>query len=502
MSGTILIIDHDTELAQALGIYLERQKYRTRIVRSVESAGSIMEYPESVTILADPGDDNSEAVAALKKISTTSPHHRLIIYSKPDRLEKWMAIFQDDAFDYLRKPVSGIALDLCLRRAQRWDYQEQALRENAAKIKELKNTQALFQQLFDEVPCYITVQDKNFRITATNRLFKRDFGHEIGEFCFQIYKHRLSRCADCPVAATFIDGRRHQTEEVVTSKSGEQFHVLTWTAPIKNEAGEITQVMEMATNITQIRQLQDHLTSLGLMLGSMSHGIRGMLTALDGGLYLLDTGIRHQDPDRTSRALDQVRQMVAQIRKMVLDILYFTKSRKLEYQRVDLRELVHSASDTITPTAERNGIVFTRSFPSGKIPIDVDPVWFRSALVNFLENAVDACLSDADKSQHSIDFKVFLPDNDHVCFEIADNGMGMNQETREKMFTLFFSSKGSKGTGLGLFVSNHVIRQHGGSIHVESQIKTGSLFKICIPRIRETKASLPFSEISAKVQTK
>ena len=238
------------------------------------------------------------------------------------------------------------------------------------------------------------------------------------------------------------------------------------------------------------------------MLGSMSHGIRGMLTALDGGLYLLDTGIRHQDPDRTTRALDQVRQMVAQIRKMVLDILYFTKSRKLEYQRVDLRELVHSASDTITPAAERNGIVFTRSFPSGKIPIDVDPVWFRSALVNFLENAVDACLSDADKSQHSIDFKVFLPDNDHVCFEIADNGMGMNQETREKMFTLFFSSKGSKGTGLGLFVSNHVIRQHGGSIHVESQIKTGSLFKICIPRIRETEVSLPFSEISAKVQTK
>ena len=73
MSGTILIIDHDTELAQALGIYLKRQKYRTRIARSVESAGSIMEYPESVTILADPGDDNSEDVAALKKFQPPPP---------------------------------------------------------------------------------------------------------------------------------------------------------------------------------------------------------------------------------------------------------------------------------------------------------------------------------------------------------------------------------------------------------------------------------------------
>ncbi len=65
--------------------------------------------------------------------------------------------------------------------------------------------------------------------------------------------------------------------------------------------------------------------------------------------------------------------------------------------------------------------------------------------------------------------------------------MGMDQETREKMFTLFFSSKGSKGTGLGLFVSNQVIRQHGGTIKVESEVKTGSRFEICIPKTRAEK---------------
>ncbi len=76
-------------------------------------------------------------------------------------------------------------------------------------------------------------------------------------------------------------------ETVVTTKNGEQKNMLVWSAPLRNAYGEIKQVMEMSTDITEIRRLQDHLTSLGFMLGSMSHGVKGMLTALDGGLYRL-----------------------------------------------------------------------------------------------------------------------------------------------------------------------------------------------------------------------
>ncbi len=491
MPGIILIIDHEAELANALAIYLERQKYDVQTADSAQNALQIIKNIDPAIIMADPNGNNFGDFAVLKQIKSLVPLSQLIIYSRPDALEKTMDFFQTDALDYIKKPVSSIELDLALKKAETWAARERQLVKNAKKIKDLENTQALFQQLFDEVPCYISVQDKNYRLTATNRLFKKDFGREIGEFCYQIYKHRSTPCSDCPVAATFKDGRRHQTEEVVTSRSGEQYHVLTWTAPIRNEAGEITQVMEMATNITQIRQLQDHLTSLGLMLGSMSHGIKGMLTALDGGLYLLETGIHRQDSDRTHRALGQVQQMVERIRKMVLDILYFTKSRKLEYQELALQDLVQSVSDTITPLVKRHGIGLNLTVPPEPVQIEVDPDWFRSALVNFLENAVDACLDDVKKDEHIIDFNIFLKDADQVCFEVQDNGMGMDQETREKMFSLFFSSKGSKGTGLGLFVSNHVVRQHGGRIVVESEVKTGSRFEICIPRAREHKPSIP-----------
>ncbi|MDA3896634.1 MAG: ATP-binding protein [Desulfobacteraceae bacterium] len=494
MSGIILIIDHDIQLAQALAVYLERKKFDVHLAESAEEALEMIKILNPAIILADPNTPADENFSVLRQIKSLKPHSQLIIYSMPDVIEKNMDFFGTDAVDYIKKPVSSIELDLSLKKAKKWQTLERKVKNNSIKIKDLKNAQILLQQLFDEVPCYITVQDRNYRVTATNHLFKRDFGHEIGEFCYKIYKHRTTPCTDCPVAATFKDGKRYQTEEVVTSKSGEQYHVLTWTAPIRNEANEITQVMEMATNITQIRQLQDHLTSLGLMLGSMSHGIKGMLTALDGGIYLLETGINRQDPDRTNRAFKQVQQMVERIRKIVLDILYFTKARDLEYQKIDIKDLVGSITDIIKPAASSHNIVFNIALPKSLGPIEVDPERFQSALVNFLENAVDACSSDTAKAKHHINFDIFLKSSDQVCFRIKDNGMGMDRETREKMFTLFFSSKGSRGTGLGLFIANHVIRQHGGSIKVESEVKTGSIFEICIPINRAlgtTKKTLP-----------
>jgi len=483
MPDILFIIDHDRELAQALAVYLRRQQFEILLA---DSGKTTMEMAHSASrpaiVLVDPHFPETDPLAFLQRLKDRLPQSQFIIYGPSDTLEKIMETFNTSALTYIRKPVSSVELDFALKKAGEWIAIEAKHQKITNEIKELQSAKILLQQLFDEVPCYITVQDRNFRVTATNRLFKRDFGNDIGGYCYQIYKHRDTPCTHCPVAATFQDGRRHQTEEIVTAKSGTPYHVLTWTAPIRNEAGDITQVMEMATNITQIRQLQDHLTSLGLMLGSMSHGIKGMLTALDGGIYLLETGIARQDPARTAKAFDQVRKMVTQIRKMVLDILYFTKSRELQYQKVVLHDLVESISAVIQPSANRHNILFTITTPPEPVTMEIDPDRLREALINFLENAVDACTSDQHRKSHHILFDARVTGDDHVCFEISDDGLGMDRETKEKMFTLFFSSKGSSGTGLGLFIANHVIGQHGGAIQVESEINKGSRFIICIPR--------------------
>ena len=71
----------------------------------------------------------------------------------------------------------------------------------------------------------------------------------------------------------------------------------------------------------------------------------------------------------------------------------------------------------------------------------------------------------------------------HIIFEIADNGVGMDSDTCEKIFTPFFSLKGEKGTGLGLFISNKIIEQHGGDITVTSKLHQGTLFRIKMPKL-------------------
>lgn len=482
MATEILLIDKDKGHAEALGVYLERQQFEVYKADSPDDVLMLFDNLSVEIVLADPGLPDTDTVHLLKQIKKSHPGVQLIIMSADEQLDQAMDLLKQDVVHYLLKPVKSAALDLAVRQARTWIAMNRKVERYEKKFKDLRNAQNLYQQLFDEVPCYISVQDREFRLTATNRMFKRDFGDEIGSYCYEVYKHRGSPCRDCPVAATFEDGLPHPTEEIVTSKSGKQYNVLTWTAPIRNSLGQVTQVMEMSTNITRLRQLQDHLTSLGLMIGSMSHGVKGMLTALDGGIYQLETGLARNDEQRTSKAFGQVKQMTGRIRNMVLEILYYAKSRELSYEPVDISKMVEKVLNNAKAIADKKGINLEASIANDLGAIEVDPNWMQAALVNFMENAVDACTYDRSKEDHTVKFDVFDPGGDLICFVIQDNGMGMDQETREKMFTLFFTSKGSQGTGLGLFIANRVIHQHGGTIKVESELQKGTRFKISLPR--------------------
>ena len=83
------------------------------------------------------------------------------------------------------------------------------------------------------------------------------------------------------------------------------------------------------------------------------------------------------------------------------------------------------------------------------------------------------------------------PDRVDLQLEISDNGIGMDKETREKMFTLFYSSKGREGTGLGLFISNQSIEQHEGAIQVDSTPGEGSRFTVRMPKILPEEVKTP-----------
>ena len=118
----------------------------------------------------------------------------------------------------------------------------------------------------------------------------------------------------------------------VTTGSGGQQHLLVWTAPLRDAGGEISHVMEMSTDITRVRQLQDQLSSIGLLIGSVSHGIKGLLTGLDAGMYMLTQGFNRDNAAELEEGLEMVGFMVARIRRMVLDILHYAKVQDFQWQ--------------------------------------------------------------------------------------------------------------------------------------------------------------------------
>jgi PAS domain S-box-containing protein len=353
--------------------------------------------------------------------------------------------------------------------------------------RQLKESQERYRLLFEEVPCFISIQDPDLRIIDANRSFKENFGDFLGCKCYEIYKHRDEECIHCAVQQTFRDGEIHHSEEVVTSTRGEQLNTLVFTAPIRRN-GRIQYVMEMSTNITPIRRLQSQLESIGLLISSVSHGIKGLLTGLDGGMYLVNTGLQKDNPSRVKQGWEMVERNIERIRGTVMNILYYAKEREPVWEQVAASSLAVEVCELMEPKARDHGVALRRDIEAQSGAFEADAKAMRSLLINLVENSVDACRVDKKKPSHAVCFRL-KGSNDHVEFEISDDGIGMDRETREKAFSLFFSSKGSDGTGLGLFIANKIAQVHGGRIAIESEVEKGSRFIVKIPRKRATKTS-------------
>jgi len=163
------------------------------------------------------------------------------------------------------------------RRIEKGDYRSTVQINQKDEMQELANainqmgraigekTEALnqqrdeYQNLFEMVPCIVTVQDRNYRLIGYNREFAENFDPLVGDFCYHAYKGRDQKCVICPVEKTFRDGKSHYSEESGIDKDGTVKHWIVRTTPIKDGNGQIVAAMEMNLDITERKQLEEKL---------------------------------------------------------------------------------------------------------------------------------------------------------------------------------------------------------------------------------------------------
>jgi signal transduction histidine kinase len=257
--------------------------------------------------------------------------------------------------------------------------------------------------------------------------------------------------------------------------------------------------------VAEKSELQSHLSSLGLMLGSISHALKGLLTGLDAGVYLVDGGLAKGDTRQLQEGWEIVKQRFDRIRKVVLDILFYSKKRELKPERANGAALAEEVASAVAGKLAETGVLFVSDLDPDSGEFDVDATYVQAALLNILENAVDACLVGKTRRAPKVVFSLRRR-KDRLEFDILDNGVGMDAGTQEKLFTPFFSSKGDKGTGLGLFIANKIVEQHGGEITVSSAPGRGSLFRVSLPAVSraaapENRGGRPSTEHPRPVET-
>ena len=430
-------------------------------------------------------------IVLLKEIKKLSPQTEVIIISGYDDIELAVESFRNQAADFIKKPVSLKTFELAVERAKEkitikkdlLDYTENLEKLSAGKNIQLETLSKKdvdhsdLRTLLNSLPLVIFLIDSDFKVTALNNMYKQIFGDHTGHHCYQIDRDYDSPCEGCPAFRAFHDHSIVKVEIDYFDKEGHEKSTLVWASPVSDDSKE---VMVICADVSMVKGINDNLSSLGLMIGSVSHGIKGMLTGLDGGVYVLDSALKKHDEQQAEKGLDMARTVTARMKNMVLDILFHSKNRNLNKEGINARSFMNDIVKIMDLTTKADGILLYQHLNADDFMFMADASVLTPALINVLENAIEACSADNNKNKPEIHFSMAY-DVDHVKIEISDNGVGIDQAEIGTIFRLFQSGKGLKGTGLGLFITEKAVRQHGGTIRVESNKGVGTKFIITLP---------------------
>ncbi|MCU0587713.1 MAG: response regulator [Syntrophobacteraceae bacterium] len=355
----------------------------------------------------------------------------------------------------------------------------------------------------------ITLEDEGYEVlTAGN-----------GEDAMKVFEEALPRLVLTDIKMPGMDGvellqrikeRRPDTEVIMMTGHGDlelaikslQFEAADFiTKPIHDDALDIAlkRARERIALKEQVRVYTDHLEQLvaektqqlldserlaaiGQTVATLAHAIKNIIGGLKGGMYVLEKGMELDNGTYLSQGWEMLKGNVGKISNLALDLLNYAKERAPDYQRCDPNRPLAEVYQLMRIRAEECGARLRMEVDESMGEILMDPEAIHCCLLNLVGNALDACQCGGSCGQPAeIVLRSRQAPHWGVEYQVEDNGCGLDENTREKVFKAFFSTKGTKGTGLGLMITQKIIKEHGGEIELDSRQGKGTVFTVRLP---------------------
>jgi signal transduction histidine kinase/pSer/pThr/pTyr-binding forkhead associated (FHA) protein len=226
----------------------------------------------------------------------------------------------------------------------------------------------------------------------------------------------------------------------------------------------------------------ERLAAVGQTIATLSHHIKNILQGIRGGSYLIDMGLNEKDEAIVRRGWTIVEKNQGKIYNLVMDMLSFSKDREPALEPADLNETVADVVELMQSRAKELNVELAWQPGTDLAEVLIDPDGIHRAVLNIVTNAIDAAEGVANAR---VTVSTARDTADEVArITVADNGIGIKEAEIASIFQVFASTKGARGTGLGLPVSQKIVREHGGKIVVTSRPGQGSQFVIEVPMKR------------------
>lgn len=226
----------------------------------------------------------------------------------------------------------------------------------------------------------------------------------------------------------------------------------------------------------------ERLAAVGETVAGLSHTIKNVAGGLEGGIFVLGKGIEADDAAYIKQGWELVRSNVDRIKTLSLDLLNFAKTDRTEYRLVDPEQPARQVVDLMSSKAKDHGMDLVLEVAPGLAAIPMDAAGIHQCLLNLVTNAIDACMvTEPVSGVQRITLSVGSSNDGGVCYQVTDTCCGMDETTKARLFQRFFTTKGDRGTGIGLMLTRTIVHRHKGKIDVSSQPGKGSCFTINLP---------------------